>query len=183
MRSRGFVGSGALNCVGLRRPSAGTSSPRWLASKSLAPTRFRSNTSCRPSPQPHGGSRRECIRGAGPRAERRISPARPGSALAHGSRAGPHRAYPRERTRAPPHPRCLPSRDPSDEGCAFHRLSPTWGESACAFSISARFRSTDGARRCGDSASPRDRQLPISRRDPRSMSEDPAAAAPHATST
>jgi hypothetical protein len=114
--------------------------------RSFAPTRRTARTPhvAQPSTTTAGGRRDVRERAHEPLMNQRLAPAHP---LSRARRAGPRRTQPRERRRASPHPRCLPARDPSNEGCACPQVVQTCGQSACAFSISAPSPNTDGIRR------------------------------------
>jgi hypothetical protein len=140
-----FSGSGASYGLALSSaPKAPTCSDGSRQELCPNPTNG-SDTSCRPTLNHHGWSRRDVReRAHEPLMNQRLAPAHP---LSRARRAGPRRTQPRERRRASPHPRCLPARDPSNEGCACPQVVKTCGQSACAFSISAPIPNTDGIRR------------------------------------
>lgn len=148
---------------------------------SFTPTRFGSDTPCHPRAPMHGRSCRTSM-GNGPSSERMNSNARPDSRFRGRPGQGRLTRLFAKRNAVRRTRGAFPRETPLSGAAPLHRFFRACGQGACAFSIStlAAARTVlNGVRGLGLRSCT---GKPVSKREPRSKSEAPTAAAPHASS-
>lgn len=148
---------------------------------SFTPTRFGSDTPCHPSAPTHGRSCRTSM-GNGPSSERMNSNARPDCRFRGRPGQGRLTRLFAKRNAVRRTRGAFPRETPLSGAAPLHRFFRACGQGACAFSIStlAAARTVrNGVRGLGLRSCT---GKPVSKREPRSKSEAPTAAAPHASS-